>query len=161
MICHNCEVPLDWDGISPIVACEFCRAYRFVDVPDGSGEQILSLNQQGESCCPCCRRRLTLAAIDGLKVEHCAGCEGVLLDNNVFAMFVRNRRDEFREAALQSALQVEERRLKRVNCPECRKKMQAHPSYGPNLIVIDSCVECGLVWLDCHELLSGAMELVG
>lgn len=30
--------------------------------------------------------------------------------------------------------------------------MDVHPYYGPGNIVIDTCVECGLVWLDHGEL---------
>ena len=160
MNCHNCEIPLVWDGLSPVIACNICRAYRFVDTPDGSGDCIIPLHLTGDSCCPCCRRQMSLAAIDGLKVEHCAECQGVLLPNRVFAMFVQNRRAEFRESALQPAILIAERRLKRVNCPKCRHAMRAHPSYGPHLIVIDSCVPCGIVWLDCHQLISSAVDLV-
>lgn len=152
MICHNCRVPIDWDGVSPIVICEFCRSYRFVDVPDETAEQIVSLNRPGELCCPRCRRRLTAAAMDGLKVEHCGECSGVLLDSEVFAMFVRNRREQFRDAAQQPVVLLTEQLKRDVNCPFCRKAMSVHPCYGPNYIIVDACVDCGIVWLDCREM---------
>lgn len=151
MNCHNCEIPLEWDGFSPIIACGICRSYRFVDVPDDSADKIVPLNQQGECFCPCCRRRLGLAAMDGLKVEHCASCEGVLLTSEVFAMFVRNRRSEFREAASQPIILVGESHADK-RCPHCRRGMEVHPCYGPNLIIVESCLGCGMVWLDCHEM---------
>lgn len=154
MNCHNCEISLEWDGISPIVVCEICRAYRFVDVPDDSADQILPLNQAGSGCCPCCRRRLTLAAMDGLKVQHCVGCEGVLLDGDVFAMYVRNRRTEFREAASQPIILIPEPINQDVHCPRCRTSMSVHPCYGPNFIIVKSCLDCGNVWLDCREMVS-------
>jgi Zn-finger nucleic acid-binding protein len=152
MNCHNCEIELEWDGFSPIVLCDICRAYRFVDVPDVTANQIISLNQPGSGCCPCCRRRLTLAAMDGLKVEQCAECAGVLLDDEVFAMFVRNRRIEFREAASQPLILVPVQQQPEVNCPRCRTEMNIHPCYGPDFIIVNSCLDCGNVWLDCREL---------
>ena len=151
MNCHNCEIALEWDGFSPVILCDICRAYRFVDVPDVTAKQIVSLNQPGSSFCPCCRRRLMQAAMDGLKVEHCAECEGVLLDDEVFAMFVRNRRTEFREAASQP-FTLSAADLQDVNCPRCRTEMTVHPCYGPNFIIVNSCLDCGNVWLDCREL---------
>lgn len=89
--------------------------------------------------------------MDGLKVEHCAECKGVLLASEVFAMFVRNRRSEFREAASQPAIPVSDPYPPDVKCPNCRRAMNAHPCYGPHLIIIDECIGCGMVWLDCRE----------
>ncbi|MBS0204249.1 MAG: hypothetical protein JSS49_15205 [Planctomycetes bacterium] len=156
MNCHNCEIPLGWDGISPIVICEICRAYRFVDVPDDSGRTIVPMNPAGSCFCPCCRRRLYLAAMDGLKVEHCAACEGVLMTNEIFAMFVRNRRSEFREAASQPIVLVGEHRGSK-RCPHCRRGMGIHPCYGPDLIIVESCRGCGMVWLDCRDMASSSV----
>lgn len=80
------------------------------------------------------------------------------MDDATFAMFVRNRRAEFREAAQQSAIPVHERRLQHVHCPRCRTAMNSHPSYGPSLMLIDSCIPCGLVWLDCQTILTMATD---
>jgi Zn-finger nucleic acid-binding protein len=30
--------------------------------------------------------------------------------------------------------------------------MEVHPYYGPGNIVVDSCVDCGFIWLDHGEL---------
>lgn len=150
MKCHNCECQLGWDGFSPIVVCDCCHSYRCVDIPDESGDRILSLERPGQSFCPCCRRRLTSAAMDGLKVEHCAECEGVLLTDDLFVLFVRNRRAEFRDAASQPVVLSSTRQQCQTHCPNCRREMVVHPCYGPNFIVVDSCAGCGMVWLDCR-----------
>ncbi len=152
MNCHNCNIPLEWDGFSPITVCGICHSFRSVDVPDETADRIVPLDRPGDERCPCCRRRLSKAAMDGLKVEHCAECDGVLMSGDVFSMFVRNRRTEFREAALQSAILVPEHLKQEVNCPHCRQTMNVHPCYGPNLIIIDACIDCGMVWLDCREM---------
>ena len=151
MHCHNCEIALHWDGVSPVAVCGICRSYRSVDVPDDTGDWIVSLDRPGDFCCPCCRRRLVQAGMDGLKVEHCAGCDGVLLTDDVFAMFLRNRRPEFREAASQPVILVSEQRGNDIHCPNCRRVMNVHPCYGPDFLVIDACVGCGMVWLECRQ----------
>ena len=152
MKCHNCESQIESDGFSPIVVCDACHSYRFVDVPDNSANRILPLNRPGECHCPGCRRRLNQAGMDGLKVEHCATCEGVLFSSDVYEMFVRNRRGEFRQAALQPAILVSKPYQMDVKCPHCRRAMNKHPYYGPNLFVIGGCASCGMVWLDCREV---------
>src|ERR1700742_4724902 len=97
MNCHNCDMPLHWDGIGPVVVGEICRSYRCTDVPDHGPNRVISLKRPGTTHCPHCRRRMISAAFDGLRTEHCGGCQGLLLTDDLFAMFVRNRREEFRE----------------------------------------------------------------
>jgi len=151
MRCHNCEVDLIGDGVSPVVICEICRVYRFTDIPDDSGNCIIPLNQAGDFHCPCCRRQLGLAAMEGLKVEHCAACSGVLMSSDLFAMYVRNRRDSFRETALHPAILVTDAERREMHCPGCRRRMTMHPNYGPDSIIIDGCLSCGMVWINCRE----------
>jgi Zn-finger nucleic acid-binding protein len=151
MHCHNCGFLLESDGVDPIAVCDICRTYRSVEVPDDTGERIVSLGRPGEFRCPGCRRRLTQAGMDGLKVEHCAGCRGVLLTNEAFAMYLRNRRPEFREAARQPVVLIFESQRNDIHCPTCRRAMNVHPCYGPDYIIIDGCMNCGVVWLELQE----------
>jgi Zn-finger nucleic acid-binding protein len=90
--------------------------------------------------------------MDGLKVEHCEGCHGVLIQRHLFAMLVRDRRADFRGAeARPIPLDFDQLKLI-VDCPGCKQAMEVHPYYGPGNIVIDSCSDCGLVWLDSGEM---------
>lgn len=159
MRCHNCEIDLEWDGFQPIIVCEVCHSIRFVDVPDESGDCIIPLDRRGGFHCPCCRRRLVEAAMDGLRVEHCIECDGVLMNNDVFTMFVRNRRSEFRDAALQPVILLTEQQGQDIHCPCCRRTMNIHPCYGPGYIIVNSCNGCGMVWLDCRERESSLSDL--
>ena len=152
MRCHVCNVTLNWDAYSPAVVCEICRTYRSVDVPDETGAQVVSLGRKGRYHCPGCRTRLSEAGLDGLKVESCGDCSGVLIPGDIFSMFVRNRRTEFRDAALQPVVLVTEQRERDLFCPGCRRVMTIHPCYGPNYLIVNSCTGCGLVWLDCSEV---------
>jgi len=42
--------------------------------------------------------------------------------------------------------------LRHITCPSCRGAMDVHPYYGPGNVVIDTCGQCYLVWLDHGEL---------
>jgi Zn-finger nucleic acid-binding protein len=160
MLCHSCQCPIPWDGISTIVVCENCRTYRSIDIPDSTGEAIEPLGLPGESLCPGCRCRMSLAAMDGLLVEHCAACSGVLVSGETFAMFVRNRRAEFREAALQPVTILLDSQNRKVRCPCCRGRMNKNPSYGPDFMIIDTCTECSVVWIDCSEVATASCSSV-
>jgi Zn-finger nucleic acid-binding protein len=95
---------------------------------------------------------MTLAAMDGLQVEHCEDCQGVLVLDEIFALLVRNRRAEYRGAASRPTPINPDLLATRVPCPTCRRSMEVHPFYGPGNVVIDSCCHCGMIWLDCREM---------
>ncbi len=152
MNCHNCSAPLNWDGYQPIIVCEHCHTFRSLGTPDDSSDRVVLLNRPGNTNCPRCRRRLMQAAMDGLQVEHCEDCQGVLVVDEVFALLVRNRRAEYRGAA-SHPIPLDPQQLQvRTPCPSCRRTMDVHPYYGPGNVVIDSCCRCGLIWLDCGEM---------
>jgi hypothetical protein len=67
-------------------------------------------------------------------------------------MFVRNRRADFRDAASQPIVLVTDQRQADFKCPHCRRLMTVHPCYGPDYIIVHSCLGCGLVWLDFREM---------
>jgi len=41
---------------------------------------------------------------------------------------------------------------RRMNCPACHRRMDTHFYGGPGNVVIDSCENCCLTWLDGGEL---------
>jgi Zn-finger nucleic acid-binding protein len=152
MNCHNCGVSLSWDGKSSVVACDICHTFRCVGTPDDSADRIVLLGNSGKCHCPKCRRRLKQGAMDGLMIEHCTSCRGVLLEGNAFAMLLRNRRPEFRHAVGRHLFFNENDDPSKVRCPGCRRGMETHPYLGPNAIIVDSCLGCGMVWLDCQNV---------
>jgi Zn-finger nucleic acid-binding protein len=42
---------------------------------------------------------------------------------------------------------------RKINCPQCHRPMDAHFYAGPGNVVIDSCEECCLIWLDRGALM--------
>ena len=39
-----------------------------------------------------------------------------------------------------------------MSCPRCASQLATHPYYGPGNVVIDTCAQCDVVWLDFGEL---------
>lgn len=152
MNCNQCGAPQDWDGARPIVVCDYCNSIRSVCDIEVSVDRIGLTGQPGDANCPRCQHQMTAAAMDGMKVDHCEECRGVLIRRDLFAILVRNRRAAFRGAA-ERAVPLDPKQLKIVvDCPECQRAMEVHPYYGPGNIVIDSCRVCGLIWLDSGEM---------
>jgi hypothetical protein len=44
--------------------------------------------------------------------------------------------------------------LKRtIRCPKCNRRMDTHFYAGPGNVIVDSCGDCFLIWLDRGELM--------
>ena len=102
--------------------------------------------------CPHCHQRLQVAMIDEFKVAGCEKCHGILLQTRNFADLVKSGRAEF-QGVEGAAGELDQASLTYGrDCPACGSRMDTHPYYGPGNVVIDSCLECHLVWLDHSEL---------
>lgn len=146
MRCQHCEFERDWHVPVPDPACPQCGS------PWDSGG---ALDQNGIAVpkrvghpCPVCVTRLVPADLNGLPVQICANCHGLLMGTLVFELFVRSHRTEFRNAALQNrgvpTWSVSRR------CPQCRRRLRAHPCRGPFQMLFQGCADCCLVWITDH-----------
>ncbi len=85
-------------------------------------------------------------------VCYCGQCRGFLAEIDVFSVIVTERRahhgpHEKRTEPFDPA------ELKRVlTCPNCQQRMDTHPYFGGGNAVVDTCEDCGLIWLDEGEL---------
>lgn len=114
---------------------------------------IVPLGNELDSSCPCCSVPLRSGSIDGRPALYCSQCSGVLMKCGAFGAVLRNRRATGPKTAAEDVPPVDPNELQRaVDCPRCAERMETHPYYGPGNVVIDSCIGCGLVWLDHFEL---------
>jgi Zn-finger nucleic acid-binding protein len=156
--CPACGAPITLKPDTEGYRCDFCHAVFFPgEEEDGvqvGGEQTspsLSL------ACPLCSVPLVKAAIADTPLLYCTQCHGLLLPMKVLPGLV----DAQRAAAMQSgknapAVQTPPDRgdLKRVlQCPQCHKRMDTHFYAGPGNVIVDSCGDCWLIWLDRGELM--------
>lgn len=131
--------------------CRFCDS--LIQLEEVSVDRILPAGTGPDSGCPACARPLQTGLIEGCRVLYCESCFGVLLRNADFATIVRERAAQRADAEPAEPRPIDPTAFERhLNCPSCSKTMDVHPYYGPGNIVVDTCADCGLIWLDHGEL---------
>ncbi|HEY1902119.1 MAG TPA: zf-TFIIB domain-containing protein [Terracidiphilus sp.] len=174
--CPACGAPITPKPDTEGYKCDYCHAVFFPGEED-DGVQVLaeqvseaqlfagqvsarqvSVRQAGSnSSCPLCSVPLVQGAIAKIPLLYCTQCHGLLLPMNVLPGLV----DALRTAAMQSgkntpAVQTppDQGDLKRViQCPQCHKRMDTHFYAGPGNVIVDTCGDCWLIWLDRGELM--------
>jgi Zn-finger nucleic acid-binding protein len=132
--------------------CRYCGSFHFLDTPETDGIRILETPPAAALCRRCNGRLATAQLDDAHPVQCCTTCRGVLLPRPTFAHVVYTRRT-WATGQPVPPLPLDRSELERViACPSCAKRMETHPYYGPGNVIIDSCGECNLVWLDFGEL---------
>ena len=152
MNCRNCAAPMELFDRRRYYFCRYCGTFEFLDAPGTDGVHVLE-RQADALPCPLCAEPLAKSLLDDAHViEHCERCRGVLLERAVFAAAVTGRRARAAGAGVPLA-EIDRREFqRRVTCCRCRTRMDVHPYYGPGNVVIDTCRNCDLVWLDFGEL---------
>ena len=149
MNCPSCGAAMRTVGNRPHFHCSQCGAFHF---PEESGDGVAVVGEPVGAACPVCRLPLQSAVIEDETVCYCDRCRGFLAPMDAFGRIVarrrarhgphENRSDPFDPAELQRVL----------FCPDCNGRMDAHPYCGGGAAVVDTCEECGLIWLDAGEL---------
>ena len=132
--------------------CAYCGTFEFLasDTPE-TIRVIADLDPPVP--CPLCTAPLAQALLEeGYRVWHCRTCGGVLLERATFTEVVDRRRAAARGSGTIPS-PVDPKELKRnLTCPQCQRRMDVHPYYGPGNVVIDTCANCDAIWLDSGEL---------
>ncbi len=117
-----------------------------------SSEAIRVTDRPAEVACPRCATEMVFGELLKTKVVVCAKCHGVMIQNALFGEVVEHLRQIY-DGPDNQPTPIEPSELEiAANCPACWKKMDVHPYCGPGNIVIDSCRDCHVVWLDGDEL---------
>ena len=149
MNCTNCGAAMTIVAGRDYFRCDHCISFRF---PPGAGEE--GVHVVGGTCgleCPVCKSPLEDGRIEGESVCYCPKCRGFLASNPTFATIVRNRRAKRPSGDSTHSFCTTELKRK-LDCPQCRKRMDTHPYYGGGRVVVDTCCACALIWLDAGEL---------
>ena len=121
------------------------------EVP-ASIDRVVPLGVTAPTVCPKCQDAMELGEVDNFHVLLCKGCQGILVQSEVFAMLVGQRRKNY-SGADSTPSPLDSNQLKRnIKCPGCAQKMAVHPYYGPGNVVVDSCSKCWFTYLDYGEL---------
>jgi len=151
MNCENCGAPMVLYREQDYYHCEHCNSFHF---PTASKDGVRLLGEAPEgTLCPSCRAPLHMATLDdNYRGYQCQNCQGLLLTRGSFRLTVETRRaSAITPAAPPKPLNQEELGRK-LDCPICHQRMATHPYLGPGTIVIDTCDQCNIIWLDYGEL---------
>jgi Zn-finger nucleic acid-binding protein len=131
------------------LTCDYCGNVHF---PEPNADGVRVLDEPSAESCPICNVLLVHAAIAGQRIRYCARCRGMLIAMDAFVAIIQGLRSR-RESTADAARQPDWKDLDRhTRCPQCGQEMDTHPYSGPGNVIIDSCENCSLDWLDYSEL---------
>lgn len=153
MNCAKCAGPMKLNPDGDFFFCEFCGGFALPDNAVADTEiQILKESEEGSIVCSICYVPLALATLEGARFLYCQTCHGVLLPRQSFPQLI----DSLTRKAVPTEYHpqpIDQRELERtIDCPHCTGAMEVHPYYGPGNVVIDSCHQCRMIWLDHGEI---------
>lgn len=131
--------------------CVYCKS--LIQLAEVSEDRILPTGITLDCSCPTCEQPLQTGLIERRRALFCGACFGVLIRHADFAGIVQER--QARRGGMEPAepRPIDPESLKReIHCPSCSQRMETHPYYGPGNIVVDTCSECGYLWLDHGEI---------
>ena len=151
MNCPNCGNPMKLILEKRQFVCNHCTKSYF---PKYSSDGVSIIDGPCQGQCPTCRRhQLVFATIVNKTVLYCQECNGFLLPIRELMPIIqalRTQRTTFSDVAIP---RLAESRIKgTIHCPVCQAAMEPHLYGSCENIVVDSCVECGVIWIDKYEL---------
>lgn len=149
MNCPSCGAPMKLKADMQSFKCEYCQSVYF---PEKNDDGVRVTDEQSGQDCPVCSVPLMRAYLDKNPVIYCKKCNGMLIAMGMLEPMIDQLRSE--NAAVTAPPAPDKDDLSRkINCPQCHRPMDAHFYAGPGNVVIDSCEECSLIWLDRGELM--------
>ncbi len=118
-----------------------------------ASEPLAFTDRESGVLCPRCRVATRFADLFGTKVVACQQCAGFLAQGDEFRYLVETLRQQYRGPDTLSGPLDANQLQYGCECPACFATMDTHAYAGPGAVVIDSCPNCKLVWLDCGELI--------
>ncbi|HXR40387.1 MAG TPA: zf-TFIIB domain-containing protein [Terracidiphilus sp.] len=150
MNCPACGAPITPKPDTEGFKCDYCHAVFY---PGEEDDGVVLSAEPGDSsqACPVCSVPLINASLAKTPLLYCSQCHGLMLPMPVLQSLI----DAMRAGREKPAVQTPPDRgdLKRaIQCPRCHRRMENHFYAGPGNVIIDSCSDCLLIWLDRGEL---------
>jgi Zn-finger nucleic acid-binding protein len=128
--------------------CEYCHT---VVVPEMGADGVRVLGEIAGQSCPVCAAGMAHGLLAGMAIEYCAKCHGLLVAMDAFAALIDALRAEDAGTILAPPGVMADLE-RRINCPHCHRAMEAHFYAGPGHVVMDSCENCQVNWMDAGEM---------
>ena len=150
MNCPSCGAPMLLKPDEDSYKCDYCHA-AFLPERDDDGVRVLGeLSQQA---CSICNIPLANAAIAKIRILYCTECHGMLIPMAILQALVDELKSTASGGTIPQPTSDAEDLGRKINCPQCHHHMDTHRYAGPGNVVVDSCEDCGLIWLDRRELM--------
>jgi len=148
--CPACGAPLALRPDTEGFQCSFCHKVFFPDHED-DGVEVSGEASDPNLNCPLCFQLLVKASLAKTAVLYCTQCRGMLVPMEIVSDLVDDLRTNIDRSAVQTPADHDD--LKRtIQCPKCNLRMDAHRYAGPGNVVVDTCDQCALLWLDRGEM---------
>jgi Zn-finger nucleic acid-binding protein len=129
--------------------CEYCLSVYF---PEKNDDGVQVLDEPSGHDCPVCQTPLVHAFVAKNPIIYCTKCNGMIVAMAGLEDTIDALRAEHGSAKAPPPPDKDDLRRK-INCPQCHRPMEAHIYGGPGNVIIDSCEECCIIWLDRGELM--------
>jgi len=149
--CPKCGAPITLKPDTAGFKCDYCHAVFFPGEED-DGVQVSGEPADTGLPCPLCDQPLVKATIAKIPLLYCTQCHGLLMPMNVLPGLIDALKAGVEKPAVQTPPDPGELR-RTIQCPKCRHRMDTHAYAGPGNVIIDSCGDCFLIWLDRGELM--------
>ncbi len=148
--CPACGAPLTIRPDTEGYQCSYCHRVFFPGQDDEHVE-VSAISPGQNLNCPVCYQPLVDGTLAKTAVLYCTQCRGFLMPMGLLADLVAELRASSNQDAVQTSADRDD--LKRViQCPRCNRRMDTHRYAGPGNVVVDSCDNCSLIWLDQGEI---------
>lgn len=149
MNCPSCGAPMRLKADMTSFRCEYCQRIFLPEVNADDGVRVLG-ELSGQDC-PICAVGLVHATLNNVRIRYCTKCHGMLVPMGSLSALVDDVKGQKRGGTIQPPADAADLQRK-INCPGCHHRMDTHFYAGPGNVVIDSCENCCLTWLDGGEL---------
>jgi Zn-finger nucleic acid-binding protein len=131
--------------------CDYCKS---VSVPEKNDDGVRVADEPSGQDCPLCNVPLVHAFLAKIPIIYCTGCRGMLISMPALEPLIEEVRASGGVAVTEAAAAAsgKEDLRRTIDCPQCHHRMDAHFYGGPGNVVVDSCEDCSLIWLDRGEL---------
>lgn len=137
------------DAGAESLTCDYCHSVFF---PEKDDDGVRVLGTPGNEMCPVCSVGLVQASFNGVQIQYCTRCRGMLIPMDVFAALVQELRQGNDGGVIPQAADRSELD-RRLTCPHCHQAMDTHFYAGPGNVILSDCERCSLVWVNHAKLM--------
>jgi LSD1 subclass zinc finger protein len=150
MNCPSCGAPMQLKADAVSFRCDYCHAV-YVPPTEQLDEGVRVLGDPTTQSCPVCSTPLVNAAVQKIRIVYCTHCHGMLVPMGALQGLIDAEHNTHASSAAPAATDPDDLKRK-LACPGCRHPMDAHFYAGGGNVIVNSCEDCCLIWLDNGSL---------